>query len=125
MASLNDSGGQPGNDPRPQGHVRVTIAIPYSLSNMVFVEAAPFWLCLILGIVGVATGGLGLLIGEQTYGILIGSAVSALIGLTGLLVFWCALWRRALQGYFGAINVLYASYLLGVVGGPLIVPISL
>lgn len=103
-----------------EGQARATIALPYSLSNMVFIEAAPLWLCLILGIVGGAAGLLGLT-GAESHGILIVSAVFALIGAVGLLVFWYALWRWAVRGYSVAIYVLYAFYLFDMVVGPLIV----
>ena len=43
----------------------------------------------------------------------------ALAGAVGLFFFWNVLWRWALRGYQAAIVVLYGSYVLGVVGGPI------
>lgn len=120
MGSSDDSARQPGSGRPPQGRARVIITLPYSLSNMVFIEAAPLGLCLVLGVVGGIAGGVRLLAGAEARGILIASALSGLIGAAGLFVFWRALWRRALEGHFVAINILYASFLLGVVSGPLI-----
>lgn len=121
MAPSDDSEPRPRNDREPPEQARAVIALPYSLSNMVFIEAAPLWLCLILGIVGLIVGGLRLLAGAGSHEIVFASAACVLIGAVGLLVLWHALWRWAVEGRLAATIVLYVSYLLGVICGPLLV----
>jgi hypothetical protein len=120
MSESGNSEARPDNERQPRGQVRVVIPLPRSLSNMVFIEAMPLWLCLILGVVGLIVEGLCLLAGVGSHEGLIAFAVCLLIGAMGLLLLWHTIWRWAVEGHFAAITVLYVSYLLGLVGGPVL-----
>lgn len=110
----SDAQSQPEDD-RPQGmDVPITIALPYSHANMVFIEAAPFWLLIIVGVLGTVMAGLGMVAGADTRGFLIPAGICAVIGVAGLLIFRNVLWRWALYGRQWAIVVLYVSFAIGI-----------
>jgi hypothetical protein len=120
MSTVDDADGQSNAGHPPQGRAQVTIVLPDTLSNMVFIEAGPLWLCVILGAVGVVVGGvLGLAgSGREGLALMAVSAAGATVGVVGLLIGWYVLWRRAVRGYRAEIIVLYVSYLLGIILGP-------
>jgi len=108
-------------DDRPQRiDVPATVALPYSHANMVFIEAGPFWLLIIVGVLGTLVAGLGLVAGADTGGLLIPAGICAVVGVGGLLIFRNVLWRWALHGRQWAIVVLYVSFAFGIVFIPLL-----
>ena len=124
--AMSDSAGAPEgaeNFPDPQAP-RVSIVHPYSISNMVFFQAAPLWLCLVLGTLGVAIGGAGLLRGAETRPVVLASAALTVFAVVGLLVLRYALWQFALRGYTVAVAVVYAFHAILVFGSPLLLPVA-
>jgi hypothetical protein len=116
----------PGESPetraQPSGDDRIVIKLPYAISNMVFIQALPFWILTILGVLGFCGGFLTSAWGTsvvEALAISISSAVCALIGGMFLFVLRLALWRRALEGNSTAITVVFVFHLVGIILGPL------
>ena len=123
---MSDSAGvpersEPASDPQAP---RLSIVLPYSISNMVFFQAAPLWLCLIVGTLGVAIGSVGLLRGAETRQVVLASAALTVFAVVGLLVLRYALWQFALRGRTAAIAVVYAFHAILVFGSPLLLPVA-
>jgi MFS family permease len=103
---------------RPPENDRIVIALPYAITNMVFIQSLPFWILAILGVIGFVGGFASGKPIDQTIAIWIGSAVCGIPGIVGLLVLKRTLWRWALEGRAAAITVLYVFYAVGIVIGP-------
>jgi hypothetical protein len=91
-------------DPRFSDFRIVRIFLPYSISNIVFIESLPFWILTILGLLVFASGD------EKGF-------ISFSIGILGLASGWCLIWYRALCGNKIAFIVLYTLYLPIIVSG--------
>jgi len=94
------------------------ILLPYALGNMVFLQAAPCWLLLLVAGVGSLFGFMQLLTGNRGGGLaafVAGLVVTFLAGalLMGLRL---AVWRPAREGRYVAIVVLYVLHVLLLVG---------
>jgi len=123
---MNDSEGTPkGADDSPGAPApRVSVVLPYSISNMVFFQAAPLWLCVALGTLGVVIGSVGLARGADTRPLVVASAVVTVLAVVGLLVLRYALWQFAFRGRTAAIAVVYAFHAILVFGSPLLLPMA-
>ena len=104
--------------PRPSENDKTVIALPYAIANMVFIQALPFWILAILGVLGLFSGFVPGKPLDRVAAIWIGSAVCGIPGIVGLLVLKRTLWRWALEGRSAAITVLYVFYAAGIVIGP-------
>jgi hypothetical protein len=105
----------------PLGNERTVIKLPYAIANMVFIQALPFWILTILGILGFLGGFLMLASGKtvnQALATWIGSGICVMLGGVGLVVLKQTLWRRALEGSSAAITLVYILYVLGILVGP-------
>jgi hypothetical protein len=105
----------------PSGNERTVIKLPYAISNMVFIEALPFWILVILGVLGFFGGFVAISFGKsptEVVPISIGSGVCAIVGWVGLSVLKRVLWRWALEGHEAAITLLFIFYVVGIILGP-------
>jgi hypothetical protein len=128
MSDVEPSEESSGTDQRPSEGHRVVIVFPYGISNMVFIQALPLWILVILGVVGGGIGCVQLASGKAFDGVLpvwVSSAVCLLLGVVPLVILKRVLWGRALEGYSTAITVVYVFHLAGIVLGPLfLVPMA-
>jgi hypothetical protein len=121
---MSDSADESGQAESPQKPPTVSIAVPYAISNMVFLQAAPLWLCVVGGTAGVLIGTVKLLRGGEAHATVIALGCVTAVATVALAVLWNALWRRALQGRSAAIGVVYGLHVLLVCGLPLILPMA-
>ena len=123
-AASTPSAGQPKPSGGAQEDCRVVVPLPYAISNMVFIQAAPLWLLFITSVVGHGAAIFFHLAGktsDDTYELWIASAVCTLLAVAGLLILRYVLWRPALRGGSSAIVALYVLYAIGIVLGPLLI----
>jgi hypothetical protein len=122
MSDIEPSEESSGVDQQPSEGRRVVILLPYGISNMVFVQALPLWILVMVAVVGGCVGGAQLASGKALDAVLevwIGSAVCFLLGVVPWLILKRVLWDWALEGHSTAVTVLYVLHLAGVVLGPL------
>jgi hypothetical protein len=90
---------------------KVSVILPYSIANIVFIQALPYVLVMVFGLVMLIIGAASILTGHRPpEDMLLPSVLMFVIPLVAIPAWWWALWRWALRGSYSAVLALYVIY---------------
>jgi len=119
MSELEPEGADHASQENAEAIQRVSVILPYSLSNVVFMQMLPFWMYFGVSVIFLVVGAVSLPADGDGNGseLLAIGAIGVPVSLGVLVVGWCALWRWAVRGFKAAVIILYIIYIPAVLAG--------